>query len=280
MQSPLVMLLDIDGTIIGDITPQVMIYDLVNRMKTHSRTPSVQKVACPTYPVKEVREKLKDGIVRPHFKMFVDEMQKRGIELFVYTASEKKWAEFIVKHIEAAYDIKFNRPLFTRDQCQSVDGEWIKSIKTVAPAISRTLNKKYKVKIRPKEVISHTIAIDNNQVYSKHDVDKVIVCPTYRYTCPENIASVISKKTFEAYSIAIHQTMNVYMNNYKPSKNFLRFERQFYQMYVHALTNTLSMRELCLHDSMFKTVALCILHKNITDFNTHTVRYIQNKIVE
>jgi hypothetical protein len=278
-QPPLVILLDIDGTVIGDITPQVMIYDLVNRMKSHSRTPSAKGVTCPSFPVKEVREKLQDGIVRPHFHTFITEMTKRGIELFVYTASEKKWAEFIVKQIEAAFDFKFNRPLFTRDQCHVVNGEWTKRISTVLPSIVRTLNKKHSVKFKVKDVVDNIIAIDNNRVYSRQDSDRLLLCPTYKYTSPENIAYVINKRSYDAYAPAIHQSINAYMDNYKPFKNFMRFERQFYQMYVNALTESISLRETCLHDTLFKIITMCIVHKNIQEFNSHTIRYIQNKIV-
>lgn len=277
-QPPSIILLDIDGTIIGDITPQVMLYDLINTIKSHSCTKSAQKVQCPSFPTKELQSKLRDGIVRPHFKGFVQEMQARGVELFIYTASEKKWAEFIVKNIEVAYDIKFNRPLFTRNNCKLINGEYVKSLTHVAPAITKTLNKKFGKKFVVKDVLSRIMVIDNNMVYAKSDSDRVVVCSTYKYRHPENLAQVLNKRIFEAYSPAIHHTIDSFVDVYKPYKNFMRFEKQFYQSYIAALSHTLSCRDDCFRDTMFKTVTLCITHKNISDFNKQTVSYIQHKV--
>lgn len=279
-QPPPIFLLDLDGTVIGDITPQVLLYDIIQQIRSSSTPKSNKSSACPSFPLKEFHEKLRDGIVRPHFDIFMSEVQKRGIDVFIYTASSRKWAEFIVKQIETAFNIKFNRPILSRDHCHVKNGECSKRLLTVAPLILRTINKKYGVKYNVNEIIENMMVIDNSEVYNGTDCDRVLLCDTYKYKYPENMITTLTKNVYQSHNNIIQQLMVTNMNNYRPTKNYMKFERQFYQMYVNALGECLVMKEKCMQDTMFRTVVRCIIHKNIKTFNKNTVRYLQHKISE
>lgn len=275
--SPPIILLDLDGTVIGDITPQVVLYDIVQQIKS-----AKSQIAChpPPFPTKDLQEKLRDGIVRPYFDSFIAEMQKRGVEVFIYTASSRKWAEFIVRQVELAFDIKFNRPILTREHCHMRDGECKKKIATVAPLILRSMNKKYGVKFNTHEITNNLMIIDNSEVYMGPDCDRVLLCKTYKYKHPENMMSTLTKKVYQTHNAIIQQVMAANMDNFRPTRNFMKFERQFYQMYVNSLGECLAMKEQCMEDTMFYIVTKCIVHKNIKTFNKNSVRYIQYKVNE
>jgi len=272
--APLVILLDIDGTLIGDITPQVVMYELANRIKQsqHKVQPK------PQLSTQELQDKLREGIVRPHFKTFMNEMHNAGVEVFIYTASEKKWAEFLVKNIELAYKVKFPRPLFTRNHCTIKNGECVKKISTVLPYVVKTLNRKYAAKFTPADFANNIMIVDNNNVYHKDDQDKMVLCGTYKYRCPENIASQFTRSSYNIYSPYIHDVMVSYLDNYKPMKSFVRFEKQFYTDYVSSITNVISQRDECMNDSLFKIITWCIVNKNLKSFTKNNIKYINWKL--
>ena len=276
--APMVILLDIDGTLIGDITPQVVVYDLCNRVKIHG----AKDASCikPQLQQRDFQEKLRDGIIRPHAKAFLVEMQRHGVEVFIYTASEKKWAEFLIKNIEQSIEYKFNRPIFTRNDCvQEHAGKCIKHVRSVLPAIVRSINKKYRSKFKALDFQGKVMAIDNNNVYGDQDQNSLVVCSTYKYMYPENVAAMFTKRSYELYSGYVHTCIATYINNYKPHNSFLRFEKQFYQSYyIEALQEVISKKQDFLRDVVFKIIMYCIKHKNMTTFSKSNVKYINWKL--
>jgi len=135
--APRVLLLDVDGTLIGDITPQLCEYELVQRFD--KRRTNAFKDDVVTY--------LRDGgVLRPNLQNLLSTLRRASpdVELFVYTASSDDWAKVIVPCIEKAAGVRFNRPLFTRKHCvlpsdAKHDMDFKKSIAKVAPAIHRAL---------------------------------------------------------------------------------------------------------------------------------------------
>lgn len=269
--SPLVILLDIDGTLIGDITPQVALFDIVNRLKGSARIP---------YLGKDVQSRLKGGVVRPFVQEFVKDLQEYGVEFFVYTAAEKKWAEYIIKQLEAAYGIKFNRPIFTRNNCHMVNGDYRKSFREVRPAILRCLRKKHP-HITADSLQNMMIAIDNNTVYGGPDSRSLILCNTYNYSLPENIPAYISKEVFERHYEDICATLanyHRYFRSMKVTPNYMRFERQFYFRYIDDLTLSIKNRREASMDPLFKIIRNFIIGKNIKSFNDNVVQYLNTKV--
>lgn len=261
---PLVVLLDIDGTLIGDITPQVIMYELKQRAKL-------------PYNNKLLQEKLRNGIIRPNFKLFFNDLRAHGIEFFIYTSSEKKWAEHIVKQIELSSDVKFNRPIFARNYCHVVNGDYKKSISAVKPAIIKTLKKKYDG-INSNSLKNMIMAIDNNTVYEGGDKKNLLLCDTYNYSIPENLPLTINKNVFEKNHSTVMNILLAYFPKLKVTSNYMKFEKQFYTEYVNTLSNTLKEKQHSVYDILFKTIRNFIIGKNISTFNENVVQYLNNKL--
>jgi hypothetical protein len=266
---PLVILLDIDGTLIGDITSQITHYEIVQSIKkAKGRVP---------YNIKSLQAKLKDGIVRPYFKSFFEDLRSYGVEIFIYTASQKQWAEFIIKQIEYAYNIKFNRPIFTRNNCKYINNDHIKSVKFVQPSVFKTLKRKYPA-ITVDDIKNNIIAIDNRKVYDNDA--KLVLCPTYNHLVPENIPAFITPQLFITYSKDIYDIMGKYYSSrqFIPTSNYMKFERQFYQIYLDQLSNCSKSRPLVKYDLLFKLIRDIIITKKMSSFSQKNIAYINAKV--
>lgn len=134
MALPFVVVLDLDGCIIGDVSSHLAEWVVTNRTaRSMSRFHS------------NLQWSLQQGLLRPDFKEFVDAaMARNNIELFVYTASTLDWAKIVIPDVEKLIDSKFNRPLLTRDDClEDRMGNTIKCIEHVQPKIFKSLKAKY-----------------------------------------------------------------------------------------------------------------------------------------
>ena len=64
-----------------------------------------------------------------------------NIEIFIYTASIKSWANFLIPKIEKLVNYKFNRPILSREGYVNINNyPQIKSIEVVKPIIYKKLN--------------------------------------------------------------------------------------------------------------------------------------------
>jgi hypothetical protein len=169
-QDPFVFILDLDGTIIGDCAYQVIIHNIEdiakqNKLKTYSKD---MLAKCYSQSSK---------LIRPYFKHFINTMKTHfnNCQFYIYTASEKSWANKEIGMIEKSHGFKFNRPLFTREDC-IIDsyGMYKKSVKKILPRIIKS-NKNLNFK---NEKI---LVIDNNNVFIDFH-NNMILCPTYNYT--------------------------------------------------------------------------------------------------
>ena len=136
MTTPVVFLLDLDGTLQGDIHPQLIEYELIRILNNNKK----QQIK---YNLSKLSKDYNDGLLRPHLKDSLLSMKKKhsNIEFFVYTASSDNWAHFIIPQIEKILFGKkqiINKPYFTRSHCNAdgsksiynVKEEVIKSLKT------------------------------------------------------------------------------------------------------------------------------------------------------
>tara|TARA_B110000483_G_scaffold195562_1_gene233356 strand:+ start:279 stop:1079 length:801 start_codon:yes stop_codon:yes gene_type:complete len=173
MSSPFVFLLDLDGTMQGDVRPQLQEYELirmVNRNILHGK-----KVH---YGVKNLYKDMVHGLLRPGLKQSLLDIKQTHphVEFFVYTASSTEWANYIIPMIEkhCFRGQFFNRPLLTRAQ---VSESGVKSIARVFPIVAKTLASKYK------NIYKHNVyLIDNNTVLNRSEMNHLILCPSYDYT--------------------------------------------------------------------------------------------------
>lgn len=169
-QEPYIFILDLDGTIIGDCAYQVIVQNIEdiakqNKIKTNSKD---MLINCYSQSSK---------LIRPYFKYFINTMKTHFVnsQFYVYTASEKTWANKEITMIEKTHDFKFNRPIFTREDC-IVDsyGMYKKSVKKILPRI-----------IKSNKNVAHInndkiLVIDNNKVFIDFNTN-MIECPTYNY---------------------------------------------------------------------------------------------------
>ena len=154
---PMVLLIDLDNTIIGNITPQINEYYLIKDINKKLKKINKNQIR---YNTKLLHEELEKYIIRPKFSKFVRNINKYdNIELFIYTASENSWANYIIKQIEKVINYKFNRPIFTRNNLViNEKGKYRKSINVVKPLIIKCLKKKKKYNL---ENIKYIALIDN-----------------------------------------------------------------------------------------------------------------------
>jgi hypothetical protein len=175
---PILFILDLDGTIIGNCEYQVMLYDIMNNVKKVSG--KFKKALIENY-------KSKHRLTRPYFKYFFNSMKSLypNCLIYVYTASTNDWANFEISAIEKANNIKFNRPIFARDYCIiDSNGNYKKSINKIMPLIAK----------KNKDVdISNMLIIDNNKVFIDY-TNNFILCNTYDFILFQDIWDLICVK--------------------------------------------------------------------------------------
>lgn len=193
MQLPYIFVLDWDGTIAGRVDFQSYAFNIRSMLKQYGFKSNESKET----PAKAFKPGSK--LIRPGFVSFIKAMQAHfhdNVHFFVYTASEKGWANQEIQWFEKANDIKFQRPIFTRDDCiLDSSGSYKKSITKVYPRICRSVCKRNSLTKREKDYILHhqLIVIDNNPVYVDHK-DRVLICPDYDYTVFENLYDIIPEE--------------------------------------------------------------------------------------
>jgi hypothetical protein len=268
-EKPLIFVIDIDGTIIGDIRPQVMLYEMNMAIKKIDKKINV-------FNAKEFQNKLRDGIIRPFFGKFIKKIKENysPIEYFIYTASDKQWATFLVPHIEKSLGIKINRPIFTRQHCNIVNNVVQKSMNRITPDILKTLKKKYG---NIKNIDDRVMIIDNIKVYEHNDVNKMIICPTYDFKLPENLPSIINEKIFKSHKELILNILNRYVT-FPNINSYLEFQHAYYIYYIKYISSIIKSNDIQNTDKFFLYLMNIILFKKIKNFPPNTISYISNKI--
>lgn len=272
MSTPLIVVIDLDGTIIGDITPQIMTFDLVKNFKLAG-----YKF---THDIADLRSKLKSGLVRPYFETFITSISKSiPVEFFIYTASEKTWAELVIKNIEASYNIKFNRPIFARQYCMysEKDREYKKSVSLIRPSIIKFLKKKYHISFTKHDLQKNIMIIDNTNVYHSNDQTNLLLCPTYNYRVPENVIKYIKEEQYKKHYMLINNTLNRYLP-LSHSSNYITFQKDFYKYYLSYLETQLNNNTRYSQDRFWLYLRDIIIAKSIRKFDETSVRYIANGI--
>jgi hypothetical protein len=202
---PFAILVDIDGTIIGDIDAQLNEYHLVvqpSRRRTASTTTSTTSTASTTnanvFREKMFRDQLVaqllNGLMRPGFSAFCAQCAVMGIPVFLYTAAETEWAQFLVPAIQQAVRIEMARDLenppknfkfarlFTRKHCIMEPGTFncTKSLTKIGREMATTLKKDYSLPRGVDGLLQRTLLIDNTRGVLNESLHQVTV-PTYRF---------------------------------------------------------------------------------------------------
>jgi hypothetical protein len=177
MDHPMVIVLDLDATIVGDVSWLALEKGLIQKYNQSTS----HKIR---YNVAALKNDLKQGLLRPYVADALRSIQKKyaTIEYFIYTASEAKWAEFLIPQIETIIGIKFNRPIFTRKHCRLKNGIYCKSFEFIKKAVLKHLTRKYgQISQDP-----FMIMIDNTERILMESCFQ-ITCPSYNYKLPVDL---------------------------------------------------------------------------------------------
>ena len=192
---PYVFLLDLDGTMQGNIIPQIREYDIVDYV---NNLKDVQKME---YNDSQLYVDMGKGLIRPHLARSLIDIKRKhpNVEFFVYTASSDRWAHFLLPRIfRYLFKTKqvINPLILSRKDCLPTG---MKSIDKVKPQIRRFLLKKY-----PNAQFNRVFLVDNSYVLHQHEAHLLIHCPTYDYkvmACPlRSIPPSVLNKHYKALS--------------------------------------------------------------------------------
>lgn len=193
LPAPLVLFLDLDGTIIGDVTHLAAEKEIVAALCPGAAAHREMKASHVS--------RMRYGVVRPRLDSFLRRVEQcnKGaagsrIELFVYTASEHSWALYVTGVIEIAIGFKFNRPIFTRNNCHPIgDGTFTKTLTPLLPAVVSTLRRKGFAGLTIAGLEGRVALVDNNPTVIRTPVDRVrlIPCPTYNFVLAFDVLRLV-----------------------------------------------------------------------------------------
>lgn len=168
-----IIFLDLDNTIVGDVSPIINEWLLVKELHPSSMKAFRANVAL----------YLERGLLRPGFQNFMSTIRYNfpNCPVYVYTASETVWANFIIGCIEQLCEHKFNRPIFTRNNCIEEKNAYYKAPHKLIQKIYPKLHQQF-----PDLPLEHWknnyLMIDNYNYFHKNDLNRIVLCPSYNYT--------------------------------------------------------------------------------------------------
>lgn len=204
---PLVLFLDLDGTVIGDVTHLTAERDIVT---TFCPGPAAMKEMKASHV-----SRMRYGVVRPRLDSFVRRVEQcnsngQRIELFVYTASEHSWALYVTALIEVALGFRFNRPIFTRNHCHPLeDGTFHKTLGPLLPAVVATLRRKGFSGLTVSGLEGRVALVDNTPsvVQSAADRVRLIPCPTYNFVLAFDVLRLVNIEVLQAKYESISRSL-------------------------------------------------------------------------
>jgi hypothetical protein len=274
--TPCIFILDLDNTIIGDCKYQSELYGVIKTLKKNK----IKSTTADESLIKAYKKKSK--LIRPYFVTFINTIRKYypNSSIFIYTASQKEWAIKEIEIIEKSLDIKFDRPLFTRDDCiMGSDMSYKKSIKKILPKILISLKKNKKPTT---DINNRVLIIDDRNVYIDYN-DNLLICPAYNYILFDNIWEKIPINAFKhdgirsliksliKYEVISPINLMSYETNIKKMKNMYKWlynKCNFISKYNNNYEN----------DIFWKRLTRILLKTNITKFDYNTVKYIKDNI--
>lgn len=274
---PLILIFDLDGTIIGNVMPQIVMHDITEDFKKAGGKH--------TYKSKDFQNVLSNGLIRPYFLEFMKRIKekKMNIECFVYTASEKQWANYVIRQIETSLQIKFNRPIFTRNECIVRDKDVSKSLYRIVPNIIRSLKKKHPL-LTTRNIWSQMLVIDNSPVYPDDKEKKLLLlCPSYEYYYLENFPQYIPHIEYNKHQ-DILQKLTYKHYNIPAHKDFFDFQYQYYKMYGNEYAKYAQRNDKQLDDvfykKLYKVFHYLFIQKGYTSFSNKVIDYIRKEVLE
>lgn len=202
-QDPTIFVIDIDGTLVGDVSFQVCEWEILQMYEPKKLKAFRQKLI----------EHLRNGLMRPFIADFIASMKQNNeyTEFFLYTASDDKWAQFFVPCIEVACGYKFARPIFSRKHCLQFDKSLKKSLIKISNQVFARLKIKYANLLKSRvHLAEHMILIDNNKVLVDKETRKGIICPSYEQKITYDILRNLDDRLFHMHAYHIAQILEKY----------------------------------------------------------------------
>lgn len=269
---PYIFIIDLDGTIIGDCNYQCDLYNIIELVKKYKMKGLNQyTVLCNKYLNESYSEK--SLLVRPHFFTFINSIKKLypASYFYIYTASEKKWANKEISIIEKNNNFKFDRPLFTRDNC-IIDkyGNIMKSVSKILPLISKT------IKIPNNyEISKRLLIIDNNPTFIDY-TDNLLLCPSYNYTKFYDLRETLPKynKCEELKSYINRLAKEQRIGKISKSENLEKTYKWLYKKCKKINKYNFKYES----DTFWKDLGALIKHYNITSYSPKIIGELQKSI--
>jgi hypothetical protein len=259
-----VFIIDLDGTIIGDCIYQAEIYKIsliLNKLKIKIKINEI------------LEECYKTKLIRPYFKLFIEKIREYypSSYFYIYTASEKKWAEKELTIIEKVLNIKFNRPIFTRNDCEIIEREDKIDIKKSVDLIKK------KIKVKNPEIL----IIDDNDVYIDNN-EKLIKCEIYNYKYFCNYWDYIPIEKIRNKIVLKYLKSLIKNNRLNPiiEKKTMKEKINHYDWLYQKCNEVNKMNKRCINDNFWLRLTKVLIENNIKSFNNLTIKFIHNKIVE
>ena len=263
---PIVILLDFDNTIVGDISWLSWEYSLVRANHRRIR-----------YQHTLIEGDLNNGLVRPYFVEFIKIMKSRyhNVEFFVYTASDKRWAEFIISKIEKVLGIRFNRPIFARDSCITINNSYYKSIEKIQKVLCTALKPKYGLLTSYKDFQS-LVLIDNNP-RSLIEREFQITCPNYNYIQPINVLRHFNRPNIPVMASTLNKLLTP--KTHFPNSSPDAFFNAYYTYLSSAYLNASMVNNKEKNDNFWKYMLKRSTKRDISQLNSRQlVAYISKRI--
>ena len=270
---PYIFVIDLDGTIIGNCTYQCDIYNIMELMKLYNKKElNKYKILCDKSLNNSYNNK--SLLMRPHFFYFIQSMKKiyQRSYFYIYTASEKKWANKEIAIIEKNNNFKFDRPLFTRDNC-ILDNEGIikKSIAKILPLIKKNIKTPSSYDIR-----KHLLIIDNNPTFIDYK-DNLLICPSYNYIKFNNLLDIFSEEIN-------NNNIKNYINKLAKEQRICRiyegdaYLEKIYKWLYKKCKKINKYNSKYVNDTFWKDLVILIKNYSIKHYNSKNIEIIQKSI--
>lgn len=235
-ETPLVLFLDLDGTVIGDVMHMLVEKEVVTAF---CQGPAAFKAMKASHV-----SRMRYGVIRPRLDAFLRKVElcnkskEHCVEIFIYTASEHTWALYITAVIEAAVGFTFNKPIFTRKHCHPLDdGTFYKTLAPLLPLVVSSLRRKgYTLTIPSLE--GRIALVDNTPSVIRTHVDRVrlIGCPTYNFVLAFDVIRLLDVDVLQVKYQQVARLL-ASLGMYPVDGGIPRSCRHFQRVYYSALAS-------------------------------------------
>ena len=272
MNLPYIFIFDIDETIIGDISHQILEWRLLE---------IIDPILIKHYDITDV---LNNGMLRPYFKEFIEFINKKykNVEIFVYTNSSYNWAKYgIIPNIQKIVNNKINEPYFTREDSNDMQ----KLLGNLYDNIIEKLISKYPLlKLdKNKEFIfqNQLVFIDDIKENLKDYPQKQILCPEYtKCDCYDMKSRLIDKYHIKEDKFDNEKVLKFFEENYLPLYNIKGSILQQDKYFQELLELRLQRRQeiLNFNDTFFKSLINILDKEKTLKLDVKTIMRINEKL--